>query len=221
MIRAYLLAKTFRLLFVSLCVIIHVVRHNFYSHQEGWRGMRRKTTKEILGESFRELASQKPINKITIANITENCGMTQPTFYRYFRDKYDIMTWLYAIDAQEIMSRVGRDGFQWRNTLLDGMRYFSEHKSELFNAFTHTSGQDAFITYMMKANADLLSAEVRKKLMTENIPEDILLMIKIYCYGTVTYVCEWIVEDMPVSPEKAAEVMEKCLPEPLKAYLLP
>ena len=44
-------------------------------------------------------------------------------------------------------------------------------------------------------------------------------MIKIYCYGTVTYVCEWLADDLPVSPEKAAEVMEKCLPGPLKPYL--
>ena len=183
--------------------------------------MERKSTKEILGDSFRELAQQKSIRKITIANITANCGMTQPTFYRYFHDKYDLMTWLYVTDAQKIMSQVERGGRPWRDTLFEGMRYFAEHKNELLNAFTHTSGQDAFIGHIMKANTDLLCAEVRKKLMTEHLPEDILLMIKIYCYGTVTYVREWIVENMPVPPEKAAEVMEKCLPEPLKPYLYP
>ena len=183
--------------------------------------MQRRTTKELLGESFRELAKRKPINKITIANITDNCGMTPPTFYHHFRDKYDLMTWLYVSDAKNIMGRIGKDGYQWRDTLLDGMRYFAEHKSELLNAFTHTSGREAFLGYMMRANTDLLSTEVRKKLMTENIPEDIFLMIKIYCYGTVAYVCEWVADGMPVSPEKAAHTMEKCLPEPLKPYLYP
>ena len=91
------------------------------------------------------------------------------------------MTWLYVSDAKSIMERIGKDGYQWRDTLLDGMRYFAKHKSELLNAFTHTSGRDAFLGYMMRANTDLLATEVRKKLMTENIPEDILLMIKIYC----------------------------------------
>ena len=183
--------------------------------------MQRRTTKELLGESFRELAKRKPINKITIANITDNCGMTQPTFYNHFRDKYDLMTWLYVSDTKAIMGRIGKDGYQWRDSLLDGMRYSAEHKSELLNAFTHTSGREAFISHMMKINADLLCAEVRKKLMTENIPEDIFLMIKIYCYGTVAYICEWVADSMPVSPEKAADAMEKSLPELLKPYLYP
>jgi len=116
--------------------------------------MRRQTTKELLGESFRELAKWKPVNKITIANITDNCGMTQPTFYNHFRDKYDLMTWLYVSDTKSIMGQIGKDGYQWRDTLLDGMRYSAEHKSELLNAFTHTSGREAFLGYMMQANLE-------------------------------------------------------------------
>ena len=57
--------------------------------------------------------------------------------------------------------------------------------------------------------------------MTENIPDDILLMIKIYCYGTVNYVCEWIADNMPVAPEIVADVMERSLPDPLKPCLYP
>ncbi len=43
--------------------------------------MKRKTTREILAESFQELAQKKRIDKITITEITNNCGMSQPTFY--------------------------------------------------------------------------------------------------------------------------------------------
>ena len=87
--------------------------------------MLRQSTKELLGESLRELAKRKPLNKITIANITDNCGMTQPTFYNHFRDKYDLMTWLYISDSQKIMKQIGQDGYQWRDTILDGMNYFT------------------------------------------------------------------------------------------------
>ena len=177
--------------------------------------------KELLGESYRELARQKPVNKITVANITTNCGVTSTTFYNHFRDKYDLMTWLYVTDTRKIMDRIGRNGYQWRDTIYDGLKYFAEHKSELLNAFTHTSGREAFMGYMMKANTDMLCIEVRKKIMTENIPEELLLMIKIYCYGTVNYICEWLADNIPVSPEKAAEIMEKCLPKSLKPYLYP
>lgn len=35
--------------------------------------MKRKTTKEILAESFRELVENHPVNKITIQEIVDNC----------------------------------------------------------------------------------------------------------------------------------------------------
>lgn len=35
--------------------------------------------KRIIESSFLELSEKKSINKITIANIVENCELTQPT----------------------------------------------------------------------------------------------------------------------------------------------
>ncbi|MBQ3842671.1 MAG: TetR family transcriptional regulator, partial [Ruminiclostridium sp.] len=58
--------------------------------------MIRRTTKDILAESFQELAQKKRIDKITITGITNNCGMSQPTFYNHFKDKYDLIVWIYT-----------------------------------------------------------------------------------------------------------------------------
>lgn len=40
----------------------------------------RKSTKELLVESVLELMEAKPVNRITIRNITENCGMSRHAF---------------------------------------------------------------------------------------------------------------------------------------------
>ena len=63
--------------------------------------MQKKTTRELIAESFLELAAKRPINKITITSITDNCGLTQPTFYRHFKDKYDLICWIYVTEAQK------------------------------------------------------------------------------------------------------------------------
>lgn len=46
--------------------------------------MQRKTAKQILAESFREVAQTKSIDKITVKDITENCGYSSatPPFFR-------------------------------------------------------------------------------------------------------------------------------------------
>lgn len=53
--------------------------------------MKRKTAKEILTASFQELAEKKSVDKITIQEIVDNCGYSPATFYRNFKDKYDLI----------------------------------------------------------------------------------------------------------------------------------
>ena len=73
--------------------------------------MKRKTAKEILAESFREVAEHRPIDKITIQEIVDNCGYSPATFYRQFRDKYDLIAWDYVHRTTAIMDKVGIDAY--------------------------------------------------------------------------------------------------------------
>ena len=181
--------------------------------------LKRKTTKEILAESFRELAAEKRIDKITITEITNNCGMSQPTFYNHFKDKYDLIVWIYLHESDKIISKIGKDGYTWKNSLFDWAQYFAEKREYFVNALKHTGGQDSFIQYVRKINSEIVLTEVRKKLMTEYIPEEIYGMVRIYVYGSVQYMLEWLMNDRDMSPETVAEIWEHSLPEPLKQYL--
>lgn len=183
--------------------------------------MKRKTTKDLLAESFLELAENKRIDKITITEITDNCGMSQPTFYNHFKDKYDLIVWIHTSRVSEVMGRIDDKSYLWKDTLLDGARYYAENCEFIKNALKHTSGQDSFIEYVRKRNTEFLKAEVQKKLMTEHIPDEIMGMIEVYVYGTVQYMLKWLTSDMNLTPEQVAEIWEKSLPEPLKQYLYP
>ena len=89
-----------------------------------WRNtMKRKTAKEILAESFREVAETKPIDKITIRVIVDNCGYSPATFYRQFSDKYDLIAWDYVARTTVIIDKVGVDAYQWKHTWADGVKF--------------------------------------------------------------------------------------------------
>ena len=75
--------------------------------------MERKNTKEIIAESFQEVAEQKNVDKITISDIVANCGMSSATFYRHFRDKYALITWIYVKNCDETYEQYRPDSFAW------------------------------------------------------------------------------------------------------------
>ena len=49
-------------------------------------------TKTCLRDAFWQLYSEKPIEKITIKEITELAGYNRGTFYLYYNDVYDILS---------------------------------------------------------------------------------------------------------------------------------
>jgi AcrR family transcriptional regulator len=100
--------------------------------------MKRKTAKEILAESFRELAESKSVDKITVPEIVENCGYSKTTFYRLFKDKYDLMAWDYAQRLQAIVGQTEKEDYEWKQILWDVALLYNEQKDYLRNLLLHT-----------------------------------------------------------------------------------
>ena len=48
-----------------------------------------------LAEAMKECMKKAPVEKITVKEITEECGVTRQTFYRNFQDKYDLINWYF------------------------------------------------------------------------------------------------------------------------------
>lgn len=180
--------------------------------------MRRKTSKEILSESFRELADIRPIDKITIKDIVDNCGYSPATFYRQFKDKYDLIAWDYAKEVGRIMGDISADD-QWKKSLTDGAAYYQEHMVYLSNLLTHTNGYESFRKNMAEINYVHLKDYILKKSKIEEIEHLTDLCIRLYCHGTVELTCEWILGRVKMTTEELVEVYEKSLPELLKRYL--
>jgi len=181
--------------------------------------MHRKTTKELLADSFRELAREKSFDKITVREIAENGGYSQATFYRQFKDKYDLIAWDYARGVEKIMDRIGND-YPWRQTLVDGAVSFQTHRGYLTNLLRHTGGHDSFVRYMTETNYNALRQYVMDNNGTDDLDERTDMYIRIYVLGTVNLTCEWILERYTASPEELADIYVNSLPSPLRPILL-
>lgn len=181
--------------------------------------MKQKTAKEILADSFLELAESKPVDKITIKDITDNCGYSTATFYRQFKDKYDLIAWTYTRDLERILEKINFDEASWKQTLLHIADYFSDHKEYLANLFLHTEGYDSFIHHMTEIHYNCLKSHILKSGSVEKIDDKTDMTIRVYVLGTVSLSCEWILGQYPCDAKVLAEVYEKTLPLSLVSYL--
>lgn len=49
--------------------------------------------KTAVADAFQELLARKDVDKITVKDLVEACGISRQTFYYHFRDIVDVMEW--------------------------------------------------------------------------------------------------------------------------------
>ena len=76
-------------------------------------------TKEKILQSFREIARDCPIDKITVKQIAEKSGVTTQTFYNHFADKYDLVTWAYKERLDRIFDLYNKGKIDWKGFLFE------------------------------------------------------------------------------------------------------
>ncbi len=181
--------------------------------------MKRKTAKEILAESFRELAEKKSIDKITVKDIVENCGYSSATFYRQFKDKYDLIAWSYTQDLRSIVDKLAYTKDSWQQVLTEVAEYFEEQRDYLSNLLLHMNGYDSFVNNMTQIHYERLRFLILKVAPDNKLNEMTEMYIREYCYGTVHLTCEWILGQYKVSFDDLTQVYINSLPVPLNQYL--
>ena len=58
-------------------------------------------TKKVLEESLKHMMKKKSLDKITIVDITNDCGVSSISFYDYFSDLYDLVEWSMLLDIKQ------------------------------------------------------------------------------------------------------------------------
>lgn len=85
-------------------------------------------TKRALAAALKELMAQRPIDKITIHDITERCGIRRQNFYYHFEDLYDLMRWMFQNEALSLLQQ--HEGMLlWQEGLLQLFRYIEENRA--------------------------------------------------------------------------------------------
>ena len=55
-------------------------------------------TKSALASALKELMETTPFAKITVSDICAKCNMNRKSFYYHFRDKFDLVNWIFDVE---------------------------------------------------------------------------------------------------------------------------
>ena len=98
-------------------------------------------TKQLLAQSLKSLMEKRSFAKISVADLCECCGMSRKSFYYHFRDKYDLLHWIFQSEFIQTI----RDGEQLGSWELFSQlcRYFYRER-DFYRRAIQIRGQNSF-----------------------------------------------------------------------------
>ena len=149
--------------------------------------------KYALAQSLKKLLSTRKLDKITVKDIAEDCGVNRQTFYYYFRDIYDLLEWNFC-DATERLIRSGLDHGDWRSGVKAVTEYLQENRTLVWNAY-HSISHESVSDFLKRTlRPHILSAvrEEAKGLEWEPCQENVDFVADIFTLTAAGIVMEWI-----------------------------
>ena len=154
-----------------------------------------QVTKRALEASLKNLLLQKPLSKITISDITEDCGINRMTFYYHFKDIYDLVEWSCQEDASKALA--GNKTYEtWQQGFLQLFKAVQDNKPFIMNVY-HSVSREQVENYLYKVTYDLLEGVVEEQAQGMSVrDEDKAFIATVYKYAFVGLMLDWIKNDM-------------------------
>ncbi|TQI67690.1 TetR/AcrR family transcriptional regulator [Clostridium sp. KNHs216] len=159
-----------------------------------------QTTKRALEASLKNLLLQKPLDKITINDIAEDCGINRMTFYYHFKDIFDLVEWSCVEDATKALE--GKKTYDtWQQGFLQIFEAVLANKPFILNVY-HSVSREQVEIYLYKLTYDLLIGVVEEKAQGMAVrDEDKKFIADFYKYGFVGLMLDWIKNGMKEEPQ--------------------
>ena len=74
-------------------------------------------TKSALASALKELMETTPFAKITVSDICAKCNMNRKSFYYHFKDKFDLVNWIYDVEYLSHV-QIGENLIGWDSVLI-------------------------------------------------------------------------------------------------------
>lgn len=157
-------------------------------------------TKKAIMQCFIQMLNESPMDKISVVDIAERCGINRNTFYYYYCDIYALVKELFTIEAQRIAEKE-LSCATWQEVCLEALEFVRENRRAVYHLF-HSNHRDLLEEYLYDvAHLEMVNF-VRRE--AEGMPvkeEDINSLALFYTSALVGLVTRWMLEGMKAGVE--------------------
>lgn len=185
-----------------------------YDHQQ--KMSVNEHTKYRLVKAIKEVMVAKALDQITVQEIVDQANITRQTFYRHFKDKYDLVNWYFDKEALKTIRQMGIS-CSLEEGLIGKFQCMEKNKVFFMSAF-QSSGCNSLLEYDYQLIHNFYRDVILKK-DKDAFTNEIDFLLTLYSYGAVNMIVNWTSKGMLIKPEVFAKLLIESFPQKLRVLL--
>jgi len=156
-------------------------------------------TKQAIRASFIKLLNLKPLDKITVKDIVEDCEINRNTFYYHYQDVFALLKDVFEEEAQSCdFGSITPDN--WNESFAKGIDFVIKNKKAVYHVL-RSSKKEYFDRYLSDVTEKYIRQFVQAQAEGLRVSErDMNLIIVFYKCAFMGVVVEWLLADMKSDP---------------------
>ena len=114
-----------------------------------------KFTRKAIMQTFLHILKNKPLDRITVKDICEQCEINRNTFYYYFRDIYDVLEAIFEDEVRLVMDEA-KEGMTFHDAYARAASIILNNREAIIHIYASENGRllrtylDAVVTQVVR-----------------------------------------------------------------------
>ncbi len=165
--------------------------------------------KKHLTNAMYNLLKQNRIENITVSMVLKESNISRGTFYRYFRDKYDLMNSYYETNYDVFFKNYDDT---WEN-IVSGIVFFIYQNKLFFQNAFKAEGQNSYEHFLHEHATAFCRTKYKKSKNILKLSAEEEATIQYFCAGSILIVKLWIEGKMDFEPQIVSNIICKNMPD--------
>lgn len=153
------------------------------------------STRHTIVEAFGQLLHEKPMNKITVKDISERCGINRNTFYYHFRDIPALFEEMMEEKADLLLQNHFKAN-QPIECIQPLVQYGIAHKRAIIHVY-RAIPRETFLSYMNRITQHFVEEYVTNATEGYSFPsENVAITIHFYKCSIIGLLLDWLDAEM-------------------------
>ena len=164
-------------------------------------------TRQAIVTATRQLASEKPFQKISVLEITRLCGINRNTFYYYIDDKYDVIQWIFNQELMPVL--LAQQPKMSLAESVSALCAFLKTRKAFYSRILEDSNPRCLRSLLVQYYKQFLIEMAMPHFEEYRIPDAHQeIAARFYAHGTVGMICDWAARDMRMDSAFATSIIQ-------------